>query len=75
MFGDDFTVTALLNKRVVALSLAAQTFTLDASGNHVVFAAPLIFTVVQRVTTTFRHALAEWGQALQNNTVTAARFD
>ena len=74
MFGDDFTIAALINERVIALSFAAQPFTLDAFENHVVIAAPLIFTVVQRVTATFRHAFAEWGQALQNDPITAARF-
>ena len=75
VFGNDSPVAAFLFERVVALSIAAQPFTLDASGNHLAFAASLIFTVVHRVTTTFRHAFAEWGQAPQNNTVTTARSD
>ena len=75
MFGDEFTVTAFLIERIVALSSAAQPFTFDASGNHLAFTASLIFTVVQRVTTTFRHAFAEWSQAGQNDTVTTARLD
>jgi len=53
VFGDDSAVAALLIERVVALSFAAQPFTLDAPGNHLAFTASLIFTVVQRVTTTF----------------------
>jgi len=75
VFGDDSAVAALLIKRVVAFFFTAQPFTLDASGNHLAFTASLIFTVVQRVTTTFRHAFAEWGQARQNDAVTTARSD
>ena len=75
VFRDDSTVATLLIERVVALSFATQSFTLEASGNHLAFAASLIFTVVQRVTTTFRHAFAEWGQTRQNDAVTTARFD
>ena len=75
VFGDDFTVATLLIERVVALSFAAQPFALDASGNHMTFAASLRFTVVQGVTATFGHAFAEWGQAPQNDAVTTARFD
>ena len=75
VFGDDFTVAALLIERVVAVSIAAQPFTLGASGNHLAFAASLIVTVVHRVTTTLRHPFTEWGLAGQNDAVTTARFD
>ena len=40
-----------------------------------VFAASLIFTVVQGLTTTFRQTFAEWGQARRNDTVTTTRLD
>jgi len=75
VFGDDFTVAALLIESVVTLSFAAQPFALDASGDHLVIAASLMFTVVHRVTTTLRQAFAEWGQARRNDAVTTARFD
>jgi len=74
VFGDDFTVAALLIESVVTLSFAAQPFALDVSGDHLVIAASLIFTVVQRVTTTFRHLFAEGGQARRNDAVPTARF-
>ena len=73
VFGDESAVAALLIERVVAVSIAAQLFTLGDSGNHLAFAASLIVTVVHRVTTTRRHPFTEWGLARQNDAVTTAR--